>query len=224
MTYSIVGAQGQHIDPATHEARVILAGLEQQPDHMVMGQAASLMSRFPMLPTVAAQQSPRISNLLAAARTMPIHLNPSLFHAPGMAAQSSPATSPLVSQPSVGTSDPGPVGLSSIPLSQTTPIAAGAQSVITSSPQSIFKPYKLVVDAVIQPFFLVSDFRIGTVPLFDFAGVTAATLYTPAAIPSLKKITANPGVQITLTVQNRDGASHPFYGSVYGEAAPTQCG
>jgi hypothetical protein len=62
------------------------------------------------------------------------------------------------------------------------------------------------------------------VPLFDFAGVTAATLYTPAAIPSLKKITANPGVQVTLTVVNRDGAAHPFYSSVYGEAAPTQCG
>jgi hypothetical protein len=219
MTYSIVGHRGEQINPQEHEARVILAGLEQQPDHMVMGQALALSQRFPMLPQVAQTINPRIASLLRAGVT-----NPAFHFAPGQANTAQPAVGAYVAHPQVGSSEPGPVGLSSIPMSQSTPIAAAATAVIVASPQSIFKPYKLVVDSVIMPFFLVSDFRIGTVPLFDFAGVTAATLYTPAAIPSLKKITANPGVQITLTVQNRDGASHPFYGSVYGEAAPTQCG
>ncbi len=221
MTYSIVGHRGEHIDPATHEARVILAGLEQQDDNMIMGQAAGLTARFPMLHSVAAAQNPRVAQLLQASR---FALPPTLFRAPGAVPAGSPAQAPLIVHPTVGTSEPGPVGLSSIPLSQATPIVAAGVAVIVASPQSIFKPYKLVVDSVIQPFFLVSDFRIGTVPLFDFAGVTAATLYTPQAIPSLKKITANPGVQITLSVQNRDAAAHPFYASVYGEAAPTQCG
>lgn len=202
--FAIVGAGGRSIDPNDYEADAVIGALELLPDDAVVGQLPMLAQRFPNLPARAATLSPRVSQLLR---------NPAL----------SAAARGALRGPAVVPSDPGPVGLSSIPFNFAS-VASGGTATVIVQPQSIFKPYKLVLDEVIRPFFLIQSFTIGTVPLFDAPGAMAGTLFTPDALPNLKKITANPGIAVTMVVQNRDGAAHPFFAAVYGEAAPTQCG
>jgi hypothetical protein len=92
-------------------------------------------------------------------------------------------------------------------------------------PQSIFKPYRLTVDPVIAAFFLINTLQVGVTPLFDAPGAVPASNFPPNLQQgNLKKITATPGLSITMQVQNRDGVGHPFYSTMFGEAAPTQCG
>lgn len=205
MSYAIIGAGGRQVDPADYEADTIIGGLESMDDDTIIGQAANLTARFPRLMPRAQQTSPRVANLLAAARA----LGPALARPLG---------------PQVARAEPGPVGLALVPFNSAGTVAAGGTATIVVQPQSIFKPYKLVVDSVIRPFFLIQSFQIGTTPLFDAPGAVAATMFLPDALPNLKKITANPGISVTMTVSNRDGAPHPFFAAVYGEAAPTQCG
>lgn len=166
--------------------------------------------------------APRLAPLLAARPLQNFH--PSF--APQMA---HPIGSQLVPQgtpgPQVVSTSPGPVGLALIPMNQTTAIAANAQSVITVQPQSIFKPYRLTVDPVIAAFFVITNLQVGTTPLFDAPGEVPCSNFPPDLQQgNLKKITANPGISVTMTVRNRDGVSHPFWSSLFGEAAPTQCG
>lgn len=208
MSYAIIGAGGRQVDPADYEADTIIGGLESMDDDTIIGQAANLTTRFPRLMPRAQQTSPRIANLLSAARA----LGPNLRTMLGTAG------------PRVAQAEPGPVGLALVPFNSAAAVPAGGTATIVVQPQSIFKPYKLVVDSVIRPFFLIQSFQIGTTPLFDAPGAVAATMFLPDALPNLKKITANPGISVTMTVSNRDGAPHPFFAAVYGEAAPTQCG
>lgn len=206
--FSIIGAGGRAVDPADYEADAVIGALELLPDEAVVGQLPMLSSRFPSLPARAATLSPRISQLLRS---------------PALGAATRGALAGAMRGPQVVPTDPGPVGLSSIPFNFAS-VASGGTATIIVQPQSIFKPYKLVLDEVIRPFFLIQSFTIGTVPLFDAPGAMAGTLFTPDALPNLKKITANPGIAVTMVVVNRDGAAHPFFAAVYGEAAPTQCG
>lgn len=209
--YAIIGQGGRQIDPSDYEADTIISGLENMDDEAIVGALPALARRFPTLPARAAQTSPRVSNLLGAIRANPNFL-----------ATMRGALAPQ--GPRVAQSEPGPVGLSAIPLNSAAAVPAGGTATIIVQPQSIFKPYKLVLDTVIQPFFLIQSFTVGTVPLFDAPGAMAGTLFTPDALPNLKKITANPGIAVSMVVVNRDGAAHPFFAAVYGEAAPTQCG
>lgn len=206
MDYAIIGAGGRQVDPAQYEADAIIGGLSVQDDEAIIGAAPMLTQRFPALLPRAQTTAPRVANLLTSGLS---GLRGGLFRPTG---------------PQVVQSQPGPVGLAAIPCNSLGNVAAGATVVITVQPQSIFKPYKLILDSVIQPFFLISSFSVGTVPLFDAPGAMAGTLFTADALPNLKKITANPGIAITLSVTNRDGAAHPFYSAVYGEAAPSACG
>lgn len=213
--YSIIGAGGQSVDPRDFEAQAIVGALEGMDDATVIGQLPGLLMRSPNLQRAAAR-SPRIGPLVAQALNpamRSLHLNAGL----GMAAASAQS-------PQVVPSAPGPVGLSLIPFNNAS-VAGGATSApIVVTPQSIFKPYKLVVDPVISPFFVISVFQNGTVPFFDAPGEVPASIFTSDALPNLKKITSNPGISITLVVRNRDVIAHPFLSVVYGEAAPTQCG
>lgn len=209
--FAIVGANGRQVDPADYEADLMIGQLSSMDDATVGAIAPALSLRMPGLaPRAQAQGNVRLANLLRN---------------PGITAPPQGTLNVRLAQqfPHVVPQDPGPVGLSSIPFNAAA-VAAGGTATIVVQPQSIFKAYKLVLDEVIRPFFLVTSFTIGTVPLFDAPGAMAGTLFTPDALPNLKKITANPGIAVTLQVTNRDGAAHPFFAAVYGEAAPTACG
>ena len=214
MDYAIVGAGGRQIDPAEYEVDTVIGGLALMDDDAIIGNAGTLMQRYPNILARSATTAPRVNSLL---------LNASTLRNVGALRNAAAAFRPG-SGPQVVPSQPGPVGLAAIPFNSVGAIAAGASATIVVQPQSIFKPYKLVIDDVIRPFFLISSFNVGTTPLFDAPGLMAGTLFTPDALPNLKKITANPGIAVTMTITNRDGAAHPFYGAVYGEAAPTACG
>lgn len=206
MDYAIIGSGGQQVDRNGYDMDVLIGALAIQDDDAIIGAAPTLMNRYPGLAARAATTAPRVSNLLLNSAALRNAFRPG-------------AIGPQVVQ-----QQPGPVGLSAIPFNSVGSIAAGAQATIVVQPQSIFKPYKLVIDDVIRPFFLITAFNVGTTPLFDAPGQMAGTLFTPDALPNLKKVTANPGIAVTMTITNRDGAAHPFYGAVYGEAAPTACG
>lgn len=209
--YSIIGRNGAAVDPMDYETDVAIGALEFMDDETVIGQLPRLAQRFPRLQQRLAQGAggPRMLNLVRQAAARPL----------GLGAAAAAAHSPTV-QPTA----PGPVGLSCIPFNLAT-LAGGATSQpIAVTPQSIFKPYKLVVDPVIAPFFLINAFANGTVPFIDAPGQLPASIFTADALPNLKKITSNPGIQIQLTIQNRDVVAHPFFATLYGEAAPTQCG
>lgn len=219
--YSIIGAGGQSVDPQDFEAQAIVGALEAMDDATIIGQLPGLLSRSPALQR-AAGRSPRVGPLMAAAmnpaaRGMILNMGGGQRLGLGAAAANAVA-------PQVVPSAPGPVGLSLIPFVNAS-VAGGATSApIIVTPQSIFKPYKLVVDPVIAPFFMITVFTNGTVPFFDAPGEVAAATFTSDALPNLKKITSNPGIALTLVVRNRDVVAHPFNSVVYGEAAPTQCG
>jgi hypothetical protein len=222
--FSIIGANGQTIDPRDFEARAIVGALEAMDDNTVIGQLMPLMARFPTLsPAVSA--SPRLSSLVApaiaasAGRGMQFGSPAPNAFPMGLGAAAASAYAPrLVS------SEPGPVGLSLIPFNVATVAGGTVSAPIVVTPQSIFKPYKLVIDPVIAPFFMIQIFQNGTVPFFDAPGEVPASIFTSDGLPNLKKITSNPGISITLQVRNRDVVAHGFFSVVYGEAAPTQCG
>lgn len=213
--YSIIGANGQSIDPAEYEANAIVGAFEQMDDATIIGQLPGILSRSPALQRRVAA-SPRLAPMMA--RTS-VPFGGSLARPMGLGAAAANAFSPQVVQ-----AQPGPVGLSLIPFNLATVGAGLTSAPIIVTPQSIFKPYKLVVDPTIAQFFVITTFTNGTVPFFDAPGDVPASIFTSDGLPNLKKITSNPGISITLIVRNRDVVAHPFLSVVYGEAAPTQCG
>lgn len=211
--YTIIGAGGQILNRDDAEADMLLQRISGWGDAEIVGAAPMLMRQSPALLSRAQQTAPRVAQLLNPAMLMNMRpMMPSLLMPQGQPG------------PSVHPSEPGPVGLALIPMNNGS-VAAGAQAVIAVQPQSIFKPYRLTVDPVIASFFVISNLQIGTVPLFDAPGEVPCSNFPPNLQQgNLKKITANPGIQVSMTIRNRDGAAHPFWSSLFGEAAPTQCG
>lgn len=223
---TIIGQHGQVMSREDAENDMILSRVSGWGDAEIIGAAPMLLRQSPSLPVRAAQVNPRVATLLRMAPAMGLP-----FHAPG------PLMNPTTGLPQshmtpIGTpgphvveSNPGPVGLALIPMNFTAGVAAGGSQVISVLPQSIFKPYRLTVDPVIASFFVITNLQVGTVPLFDAPGEVPASNFPPNLQQgNLKKITANPGISISMTVRNRDGVAHPFWSSMFGEAAPTQCG
>jgi hypothetical protein len=211
--YSIIGAGGRAVSPQDFEADAVIGALEGMSDDVIIGQLPGLVSRMPALAS-RLPSSPRLLSLATGPVAMGFGARPM-----GLGASAASAFAPQVQQTS-----PGPVGLSLIPFQLASVPGGAASAPIIVTPQSIFKPYKLVVDPVIAPFFLIQTFQNGTVPFFDAPGSVSAAMFTSDGLPNLKKITSNPGIAITLVVFNRDVVAHPFLAALYGEAAPTQCG
>ena len=211
--YTIIGAGGQIMNREDAEADMLLQRISGWGDAEIIGAAPFLMRQAPALAQRATQTAPRLAALLGRGTAFMPMMQPNSLLMP----QGQPG-------PSVHQSEPGPVGLALIPMNSGS-VAAGAQAVIAVQPQSIFKPYRLTVDPVIAAFFVISNLQIGTVPLFDAPGEVPCSNFPPNLQQgNLKKITANPGIQVSMTIRNRDGAAHPFWSSLFGEAAPTQCG
>lgn len=221
---TIIGQHGQVMNRDDAEADMLLQRISGWGDAEIIGQATALSRLAPSLPQRAAMLNPRVATMLRTGLTMPFMNQPQLMN-PNSGLPQSHLTPIGTPGPHVVESNPGPVGLALIPMNFTAGVPAGGTQVIAVQPQSIFKPYRLTVDPVIAAFFVITNLQIGTVPLFDAPGEVPCSNFPPNLQQgNLKKITANPGIQVSMTVRNRDGVAHPFWSSLFGEAAPTQCG
>lgn len=98
-------------------------------------------------------------------------------------------------------------------------IAAGAQQVITITPQKPFRPEGLIVDPGCAPNFLILDVRVGTDSQFVSAAAIPASIFVPNSMNiGLRGDTCNPGISITISVQNISLAASRFLGGLVGTA------
>lgn len=136
-----------------------------------------------------------------------------------------PAVALRLPQPAVRPSDPGPVDVSFMPFDSGANIAAGAQATISVSAQTVFKPERLNVPRNIADFFTIDNMTVGNVPLSAATGsVPAASFASDATGANVRKVTANPGVAVTLVVTNIDGAPHRFRATFFGwSSQPEGC-
>jgi hypothetical protein len=215
---TIIGAHGEVMSGPDAIAEMHAQQISGWPDDEIVGQAQQLVRMSPGLTSARTMQRfPRVANLIRTGLMRPMF--------PFPAAPPSQLVPPGQPGPRVVDVPPGPVGLALIPMNSAGPIAAGATAVITVQPQSIFKPYRLTVDPVIAAFFLIQNLQVGTVPLFDAPGAVPASNFPPNLQQgNLKKVTATPGIALTMSVTNRDGVAHPFFSTMFGEAAPPACG
>lgn len=221
---TIIGSSGQVMSREDAEAQMVLDRVSGWGDAEIVGAAPMLVRQAPALPQRAAMFNPRVATALATGLRMPFGPMP-LPQFPTAGLPQSHLVPVGQTGPHVAETNPGPVGLALVPMNSNGNVLAGGTQVINVQPQSIFKPYRLTVDPVIAAFFMITNLQIGTVPLFDAPGEVACSNFPPNLQQgNLKKITANPGIQISMTVRNRDGVAHPFWSTMFGEAAPTQCG
>lgn len=100
------------------------------------------------------------------------------------------------------------------------PIAAGASMTINVTPVVFFYPTRLAVPPSIAEFFTVDEFVVGNVPMFGALGSISAETLIPEALGDMfAKVTAGPGVPISLRVTNIDAAAHTFRATLWGVGA-----
>jgi hypothetical protein len=101
-----------------------------------------------------------------------------------------------------------------------TDVAASTDRDITSRPQVIFRPERIIVGATIAQFFAVRDFRVGKDSQFTAAGAVPADVFAPTSVGvRLKMDTAQPAMDVVFSVSNIDTVNpHRFLGAVIGSA------
>lgn len=120
---------------------------------------------------------------------------------------------------------PGPIDETPLPIDSGAVIAGGATAVISVNSQIIFRPRRLIIGNSLAPFFTVDDLRVGNVPLGAGVGSIPAEAFAPDSVnPNVRKVTANPGVAISITVTNQDAFGHRFRAVFFGEGSqPEGC-
>lgn len=97
-------------------------------------------------------------------------------------------------------------------------IAAGTQAVITTQPQTWFKPMRLVVPGSIAPFFTVDNIIIGNKSQFPSPVPLPAETFIPEAEAVVMDLdTVNPALNLTLVVTNISGVAQNFRASFIGK-------
>ena len=98
-------------------------------------------------------------------------------------------------------------------------VAAGATAIITTRPQVVFRPDRLVVPASIASSFLINDLRIGKNSQFVSATALPAEVFTQGAFGvRLKMDTAQIAQDITLNVTNTSAGALRFTAALIGPA------
>lgn len=98
-------------------------------------------------------------------------------------------------------------------------VAAGAAAIITTRPQVIFRPDRLVVPASIAASFLINDLRVGKNSQFVAATAVPAEAFTQGAFGvRLKLDTAQVSQDIILNVTNTSGGALRFTAALIGPA------
>lgn len=98
-------------------------------------------------------------------------------------------------------------------------VAAGATATITSRPQVVFRPDRLVVPASIASSFLINDLRVGKNSQFVNATAVPAETFTQGAFGvRLKLDTAQVSQDIVMSVTNVSAGAVRFTAALIGPA------
>jgi hypothetical protein len=107
-----------------------------------------------------------------------------------------------------------PVGFDS-----STTVAAAASTNITSRPQRVFRPERLVIPSAIAPQFLITDFKVGNSSQFLNSVAIPAEVFDARAVGvRLKCETAQINSDLVLGVTNISLAALRFFGAAIGTA------
>lgn len=100
-----------------------------------------------------------------------------------------------------------------------TTVAAGATAIITTRPQVVFRPDRLVIPASIASSFLINDLKVGKNSQFVAATAVPAEAFTQGAFGvRLKLDTAQVSQDIILNVTNTSGGALRFTAALIGPA------
>ena len=158
------------------------------------------------------------------AAQQPLRLSPQVLRSLGQRLNQMPAirqatVDALGSSPRLVERSPGRIDETPLPITATA-VASGASQDISVNSQIIFSPRRLIVPDSIESFFTIDAFSVGNVPLFAGNGSIPAEAFRPDSVnPNVRKVTAQPGVPITLRVTNIDAVQHTFRAAVFGEGA-----
>ena len=98
-------------------------------------------------------------------------------------------------------------------------VAAGTQAIITTQPQTWFKPMRLVVPGSIAPFFTIDNIIIGNKSQFPSPVPLPAETFIPEAQAVVMELdTVNPALNLTVVATNISGVAQNFRATFVGKA------
>ncbi len=99
-------------------------------------------------------------------------------------------------------------------------VAAASTATITSRPQILFRPQRIVIPTSVGTNFVITDIRIGKDSQLVQATELPAEIFSPVAVGVMLTLdTAQQGCDVSLTVRNTDGANpHDFRATMFGAA------
>ncbi len=98
-----------------------------------------------------------------------------------------------------------------------TNIAAGATANVSTQPQDVFSPRKVIVPQTIAPNFTVNDIKVGNISQFSSSAAVPAETFVPdSAHTDVRFDTAQVSQQIVWNVTNISGAAQRFRASIEG--------
>ncbi len=97
-------------------------------------------------------------------------------------------------------------------------IAAGTQAVVTTQPQTWFKPARLVVPGSIAPFFTIDNLIVGNKSQFPSPIPLPAETFIPEAQAVVMELdTVNPALNLTVVATNISGVPQTFRATFVGK-------
>lgn len=97
-------------------------------------------------------------------------------------------------------------------------VAAGTQAIITTQPQTWFKPMRLVVPGSIAPFFTIDNLIIGNKSQFPSPVPLPAETFIPEAQAVVMELdTVNPALNLTVVATNISGVAQNFRATFVGK-------
>ena len=97
-------------------------------------------------------------------------------------------------------------------------VAAGTQAIITTQPQTRFKPMRLVVPGSIAPFFTIDNLIIGNKSQFPSPVPLPAETFIPEAQAVVMELdTVNPALNLTVVATNISGVAQNFRATFVGK-------
>lgn len=98
-------------------------------------------------------------------------------------------------------------------------VAPGDTIDVPARPQVRFRGTRLSIPSSIAPSFLIEDLKIGRSSQFVAAGAQSAeTFKDTATADNISTDTADPGMDIILTVTNTSGTAQDFHATLFGDA------
>lgn len=90
-------------------------------------------------------------------------------------------------------------------------VAGGASATIAATPQTLFRPERLVVPASLAPSFVLTDLKVGNVSQFPNAGELPLEIFAQTGVDcTIELDTVNPALNLSVTVTNITGGALTF--------------